>query len=152
MMCSHFFIFFRPSGYIYPALLTALVPFRSYVLERLFKKEDMDHLDPTDESEEEAAAEQRAIHHALRERSESLESEEAMHIPNRADFHPRGMKKAIHEHEKLHAHPDGEVTDIIVQSDAKESTTDPLPVDPESIEISESGVWRGTMKSHQHDN
>ena len=151
-MCSHCYFFFRLSGYIYPALLTALVPFRSYVLERLFKAEDIQHLDPTDESEEEAAAEQRAIHHALRERSESLEVEEDLHIPTRADFHPRGMKKAIHDHEKQHAHPDGTVTDIIVQSDAKDSTADPLPVDPESIEISESGVWRGTMKNHDHDN
>lgn len=40
-------------GYLYPLLLTLLVPFRSYVLEYYFQPEDIKHLDPVDESEEE---------------------------------------------------------------------------------------------------
>jgi len=144
------------AGYIYPALLTALVPFRSYVLERLFDEKDIAHLDPTDESEEEHAAEQRAIH--LAQRNESFDSEDALHFPNRADFHPKGMKKAIHDHEKLHAHPDGEVKDIIVKTDANKSNVDMVDValgDPEAIELAETGEWRGSMspkQEHFHDN
>ncbi|ACI65724.1 predicted protein, partial [Phaeodactylum tricornutum CCAP 1055/1] len=36
---------FADIGYIYPALLTALVPVRSYVMERIFKQEDIKFLD-----------------------------------------------------------------------------------------------------------
>jgi len=117
----------------------------------------MSFLDPTDESEEDHAAEQRAIHMA--QRNDSFDSEDALHFPNRADFHPKGMKKAIHDHEKLHAHPDadGHVKDIIVKTDAVKSNVDMVDVamgDAEAIELAETGEeWRGSMKppGHLHD-
>lgn len=35
-------------GYIFPALIVALVPFRAYVLPLIFDEEDLMHLDPMD--------------------------------------------------------------------------------------------------------
>lgn len=96
-------------------------------------------LDPNDESEEEHHAEQRAIH--LAQRNDSFDSED-LHFPNRADFHPKGLKKAIHDHEKLHAHDDGRVKDIIVKTDAVKSNVDMVDVamgDEEAIELAETG-------------
>jgi len=52
---------FTDFGYIYPALLVLLVPFRSYVLSQVFKDEDLVHLDPFGESEEEYEEEQKAF-------------------------------------------------------------------------------------------
>lgn len=73
-------------GYIYPALLTLLVPLRSYVLERIFKKEDMKHLNPFGEDEDNYQEEQRAIHHT---RNDSFDSQE-LTFPNRAEFRGQG--------------------------------------------------------------
>lgn len=44
---------YAPVGYICPLLLTLLVPFRSYVLERCFRPMDVRHLDPVNETKEE---------------------------------------------------------------------------------------------------
>jgi hypothetical protein len=55
---------FADFGYIYPALLTALVPLRSYVVSRWFSQDDLQHLDPVTETEEEYHEEQREFHHA----------------------------------------------------------------------------------------
>jgi hypothetical protein len=83
--------------------LTALVPFRSYILNRLFDEKDTAFLDPTSESQEEHAAEQRAIHMALR--NDSFDAEDALHVPNRADFHPESFKNTkgtmMHDHDKV---------------------------------------------------
>ena len=40
-------------GYVFPAIVTALVPFRFYVLPRCFHQNDLKHLDPFAENEEE---------------------------------------------------------------------------------------------------
>jgi hypothetical protein len=86
---------FAEVGYIYPALLTALVPFRSYVLCRFFKEEDMKYLDPhgSDEDEEHYHEEQRAYH--LAQRNDSFDSEE-LNPPNRAAFRGQGKSGLIH--------------------------------------------------------
>jgi hypothetical protein len=76
-------MFARCTGYIYPALLTALVPLRSYVLTRYFTEADLKHLDPYDESEEEYRDEQKAIR--LAERTGSFD-EEDIAFPSRAMF------------------------------------------------------------------
>lgn len=81
---------FAEVGYIYPALLTALVPFRSYILDRLFDADDLKHLDPVDETQEEYHDEQKAIH--LAQRQGSFDSEE-FEFPSRAEFRPDGRKK-----------------------------------------------------------
>ena len=39
-----------PSGYIFPALIAALVPFRTYIVSRMFDEDDLVILDPMDES------------------------------------------------------------------------------------------------------
>lgn len=83
---------YAPVGYIYPLLLTLLVPFRSYVLEYFFEAEDLKHLDPADESEEEYHDEQRMVHHVL---AQGSVDEEDMAIPSRAEFRGEGMKRAL---------------------------------------------------------
>ena len=83
---------FAEIGYIYPALLTALVPFRSFVLSRFFKPEDLKHLDPSDETAEEYQEEQRAIHVA--ERHGSFDSEE-INFPHRAEFRNKGIAREL---------------------------------------------------------
>lgn len=85
-------------GYIYPLLLTLLVPFRSYVLECLFKPEDTKHLDPVDETEEEFHDEQRMVHHTLGHSTD----EEDMLFPTRAEFRGQGMKRALMNTDRRH--------------------------------------------------
>ena len=85
-------------GYIYPLLLTLLVPFRSYVLEYLFKPEDTKHLDPADETEEEFHDEQRMVHHTLGHSTD----EEDMLFPTRAEFRGQGMKRALMNTNRRH--------------------------------------------------
>eukprot|EP00566_Odontella_aurita_P008076 CAMPEP_0113546980 /NCGR_PEP_ID=MMETSP0015_2-20120614/12103_1 /TAXON_ID=2838 /ORGANISM="Odontella" /LENGTH=659 /DNA_ID=CAMNT_0000447487 /DNA_START=176 /DNA_END=2155 /DNA_ORIENTATION=+ /assembly_acc=CAM_ASM_000160 len=88
---------FASFGYIYPALLAVLVPLRSYVLTRFFSKEDLKHLDPSDESEEEYHEEQRLIKEA--ERTPSIDPE-AIEQPHFQEFHPGALRKR--EHKRRH--------------------------------------------------
>lgn len=83
---------FSPTGYIYPLLLTLLVPFRSYLLAKLFKPEDLRHLDPADETEEEFHDEQRLVHHTI---AKGSIDEEDVAIPSRAEFRGEGMKRSL---------------------------------------------------------
>lgn len=92
-------------GYIYPALLAALVPFRSYIMDYLFDENDTEFLDPTNESEEEYAGELRAIH--LAHRNDSFDVDDAMQFPHRADFHPKGYKRDIHNQAMLRTDASG---------------------------------------------
>lgn len=82
-----------PLGYIYPALLTALVPFRSYVISRWFDEKDLEHLDPFGETEQEYHDEQKAIHVA--QQPSSFDALEDHNFPNRAEFRPQGLKKEL---------------------------------------------------------
>lgn len=78
---------FSSIGYIYPALLTALVPVRSYILQKLFDDEDLKHLDPHDSNDEEYEEEQRIYH-----LTPNPDIDEAsVDFPNRAEF--RGQQK-----------------------------------------------------------
>lgn len=78
---------FASVGYIYPALLTLLVPLRIYILDRLFETGDLKHLDPVGETEEEFHDEQRMVHHALQNGDVD---EEDVALPTRADFRGHG--------------------------------------------------------------
>ena len=83
------------AGFIYPALLTALVPVRSYILDRCFDHDDLKHLDPYGETEEEYHEEQEAIH---MQKNDSF-SEDEMDFPNRAEFRAGGIQRELrHRH------------------------------------------------------
>mmetsp|Transcript_951 Transcript_951/g.1073 ORF Transcript_951/g.1073 Transcript_951/m.1073 type:complete len:747 (+) Transcript_951:101-2341(+) len=86
-------------GYIYPLLLTLLVPFRSFVLDRCFASTDLQHLDPQNETEEEFHEEQKMVHHALIHDQGSVDEEDVA-FTTRAEFHPQGMKRALKEKDK----------------------------------------------------
>jgi len=90
---------FTSVGYIYPALLVILVPFRSYILERYFEPEHLKHLDPFGESEDEFHEEQRKIQLAFRQGSFD---EEEVAFPTRAEFHGQGMKRALRNRHRRH--------------------------------------------------
>eukprot|EP00934_Nitzschia_sp_Nitz4_P002737 Nitzschia sp. Nitz4//scaffold103_size77763//2583//4601//NITZ4_005434-RA/size77763-processed-gene-0.0-mRNA-1//1//CDS//3329532295//2727//frame0 len=68
---------FAEVGYIFPALIALLVPLRSYGVSRMFSAEDLKHLDPVDESEEDYEEEQKQIHAA--ERRSSMGEEDIFH-------------------------------------------------------------------------
>merc|ERR1712238_566736 len=89
-------------GYIYPLLLTLLVPFRSFVLDRCFTSSDLQHLDPQNETEEEFHEEQKLVHHAMIHDQGSVDEEDVAYT-TRAQFHPQGMKRALTEKEKEQA-------------------------------------------------
>jgi hypothetical protein len=81
---------FLSAGYIYPALLTALVPVRSYILARWFDDEDLKHLDPFGETEQDYHEEQKAFREAERKGASFDDDEDevmiSMDFPNRAMF------------------------------------------------------------------
>lgn len=76
-------------------LLTALVPFRLYILERYcFKKQHLQHLDPADQTQDDYYKEQRTKY--LAQHDPSFDPEE-IHIPNHADF--RGIITNMNKHD-----------------------------------------------------
>eukprot|EP00536_Pseudo-nitzschia_multiseries_P012002 jgi/Psemu1/244187/estExt_Genewise1.C_4370017 len=104
-------------GYLYPLLLTLLVPFRSYVLEHFFDAEDTKHLDPVDETEEDFQDEQRMVHHILNKHSD----DEDMLFPTRAEFRGQGMKRVLMNTDRRHTigGQGGEHDDILAMEVAK---------------------------------
>lgn len=80
------------TGYIYPALLTALVPVRSFILSKLFSERDLKYLDPTDVPAEEYEEEQHKIRH---HRNDSFSSDGSHPLPHFGEFHPDALKKAL---------------------------------------------------------
>lgn len=77
--------------------MTALVPIRSYILNRCFDEDDLKHLDPYGETEEEYHEEQQAIHF---QRNDSF-SEDEIDFPNRAEFRAQGYQKDLrHRHQR----------------------------------------------------
>ena len=132
-------------GYIYPALLTALVPFRSYILDHLFDEKDTEFLDPTNESEEEYVAELRAI--LVAHRNDSFDLDDALRFPHRADFHPKAYQKDLHNHELLRTNPDGQAMDRVVKEDALKST-----INPPDMSMGDSNVIEVTETGHLHYN
>jgi len=108
---------FASFGYIYPLLLSLLVPFRSFVLDYFFKPEDTKHLDPADESEEDFHDEQRMIHHAI---AQGTKDEEEMAFTTRAEFRGQGMKRALMNANRRHTiGGNGENDDILAVEVAK---------------------------------
>lgn len=89
------------SGYIFPALVTALVPLRSLVMPYLFTDEDLNHLDPAGETEDDYHEEQELFHH---ERRPSLD--EADMAVGFSAFRPAGMPHSAGE---MHQPPHEEV-------------------------------------------
>lgn len=89
-------------GFIYPALLTALVPVRSYILDRCFDHEDLKHLDPYGETEEEYHEEQEAIHF---QRNDSF-TEDDLDFPNRGEFRAGGLQKELRHRRNSHDEAD----------------------------------------------
>jgi hypothetical protein len=73
-----------------------VVPFRAYVIWFLFREEDIQHLDPDAESEEDFHEQQRRT--ILAHRNSALDNEEEAHIPSRAEFRNKGLQKAIQDH------------------------------------------------------
>jgi hypothetical protein len=78
-----------------------MVPFRAHVLWYLFREEDIKHLDPDSESEEDFHEQQRRI--ILAHRDSALENEEEAHIPNRAEFRSKALHKAMQDHARIRA-------------------------------------------------
>lgn len=77
--------------------MTALVPVRSYILCRCFDEDDLRHLDPYGETEEEYHEEQQAIHF---QRNDSF-SEDEFDFPNRAEFRGRGYQKELRQRHQV---------------------------------------------------
>lgn len=71
------------SGYLYPALLALLVPFRSYILARCFSADDLVHLDPADQTSADFEKEHHAVDAAMR--SYSFD-EDDHHMIGRGEF------------------------------------------------------------------
>jgi hypothetical protein len=119
---------------LYPVVLIALVPFRSYILWQIFRKEDIKHLDPDTESEEDYEEEQRRIYLARLNPSFD-DNEEDMHIPSRAEFRSKGLQKAMHDHANLQAQTilNGGVSNPTSQINYVKAAGE----DPESVEISD---------------
>lgn len=105
---------FADIGYLYPALLTLLVPFRSVVLSRFFTAADLKHLDPADETEDDYHQEQRAIHLAELQGSSDVDD---VGVPTRAAFRPNGMANEIRHRHDTSTHS-MEITDAAVGVDA----------------------------------
>jgi hypothetical protein len=82
---------FASIGYIFPALVCACVPIRQYVLTRIFTEEDLKHLDPFGESEEEFENEKREKYDSdLKNREFDPAS---LASPGLTDFHGGAKKK-----------------------------------------------------------
>jgi hypothetical protein len=97
-------------GYLYPVLLFLLVPLRSLVLERMFKKHDLNILDPFgDEEAVEHFREEQKIFHAGR--CDSMDSEEAER-PRRSEFRGQGLEQLFH-HNRRHTLGDTDLGNII---------------------------------------
>ena len=61
-------------GYIYPALLVALVPVRRYFVSRILSADDLNYLDPSSLGQMELVEEQELIEKALRMESSDTSS------------------------------------------------------------------------------
>ena len=79
------------TGYIFPALVAALVPIRSFLVPRYFSSEDLKYLDPIGETEEEAHDE-RAKYLERRPSVDEVEHQ----LPTFSDFHAEGIKRDFH--------------------------------------------------------
>lgn len=89
---------FASVGYIFPALIAALVPVRSYIVSRLFDDSDLKYLDPVDETDDDYVEEIREIHAA--ERRPSIGEEELFH--GLSEFRTKGHDHDAEEYYQHH--------------------------------------------------
>ncbi len=85
-------------GYVFPALVAALVPIRSFIVSRCFSEEDLKYLDPIGETDEEAHDERARY---LERRLESIDEIEII-TPGFSDFRADGIKRDM-EAKKIRA-------------------------------------------------
>ncbi|KAL9186318.1 hypothetical protein ACHAXT_005556 [Thalassiosira profunda] len=84
---------FASVGYIFPALVAALVPIRSFFVSRCFSEKDLEYLDPISETEEEAHEEKvKYLEHKA-----SIDEAEVADMPGFSDFKAVGMQHDIEE-------------------------------------------------------
>lgn len=94
------------SGFIFPVLVAALVPIRSFLVARCFSDADLNYLDPIGETEDEQHDE-RALYY---ERRPSVDDAEVTaNAPGFSDFHAAGMQHDIEE-KKIRDNIDGSLT------------------------------------------
>jgi len=82
---------FASVGYIFPALVAALVPIRSFFVSRVFAEDDLVYLDPMGETEEEAHDER--VKYSQRQLS--IDEVEHTDQPGFSDFHAEGIMRDI---------------------------------------------------------
>jgi hypothetical protein len=135
---------FADVGYIYPALLTALVPIRSYILDRLFDADDLKYLDPfgDEESEQDYHDEQRKFHLALLAPSESFDLED-LDFPTRAEFRGQGRAGLLHRRHSI-GH---ETEDLKPLPVSKEQTIAVLDSTVDDLVAKANGVAQGMLSS-----
>jgi len=84
---------FSAVGYIFPILVVILIPFRLYVVSRIFNDDDLIYLDPIGETEEEVHDEKvKYLEH-----KPSIDEAEIDALPGFSDFHADGMLHDIAE-------------------------------------------------------
>lgn len=62
---------FATWGYVFPALIAIFVPFRIFIVSKFFSKEDLQHLDPVGESDEDYVTEQMELNKVQRDVNEA---------------------------------------------------------------------------------
>jgi boron transporter len=144
------------SGYIYPALLTALVPFRSYILTRWFSEEDLQHLDPFGETEQDYHEEQRAIHEAERKGGGSLDGDDDdededinLDFPNRAMFR-NGPDQQLYRRRAAATEHTPRTHDIIFPAEITNDDGTSPDVEMRIVE-QEQQQHRAQTPPHEHD-
>ena len=106
---------FASVGYIFPALVAALVPVRSYIVSRCFAEEDLKYLDPIGETEEEAHEEKRKY---VEQHRASIARASVVDLPGFSDFHALGMKHDIAEKKRRDS-----VQEMAIELSAESSLT-----------------------------
>lgn len=92
----------------------------------------MAHLDPDGETEEEYIDEQRKVHLAQLGSFDSVD-EEDIHIPSRAEFRGKGIRKEMHQHDvQMHSNS------VMVGQGKMDESESSAALD-ESIELGETG-------------
>lgn len=100
---------FASVGFIFPALVGALVPIRSFFVSRCFSDKDLEYLDPISETEEEVHDERVKY----MEKQPSVDEAEVVDMPGFSDFRARGIQADIetrkHEEDLANASSDGAI-------------------------------------------
>ena len=84
---------YSSKGYIFPVLVAALVPIRSFCVSRCFSEKDLEYLDPIGETEEEVHDERVKY----LERKPSIDEAEVTDMPGFSDFRASGIKHDVRQ-------------------------------------------------------